>query len=496
MRYSPGFEMQLTDLFDLSLVGRRDLPALDVDTADGRVRTLTFGDVDLRARRLARVLVARGVRPGDRVAVHLANRLEFIDLFLACLRVGAIFVPMNVLYRDRELSHILADADPALVVASAATADVFRPGVPLADIDDLTREAATSTALEDRAALDGQATAALVYTSGTTGRSKGAALSHHNFLANTVNLTACWRISHEDRYLATLPLFHVHGLANGVCTWLASGCRMRLVERFDHRRIAALFDEFQPSLFFGVPTIYVRLLDLPAATAQRIGRHVRLFVSGSAPLPASVFEDFQARFHHTILERYGMSETLMLTSNPYVGDRRAGTVGRPLPGVSLRVVGPDDRPLPPGETGSVQVRGSNVCAGYWRNDEATAAAFVDGWFRTGDLGDLSDDGYLTLRGRASDLIISGGFNIYPREIEDVLLDVPGVREAAVAGVADGRRGEVPEAWVVADDPFDPDTARAACARQLASFKVPRTVHRIDALPRNAMGKIQKHRLTE
>jgi len=305
---------------------------------------------------------------------------------------------------------------------------------------------------------------------------------------------SCWRISEQDRYLAVLPLFHVHGLGNGVCSWLGSGCRMRLVERFDHRRAAELFETFEPTLFFGVPTIYVRLLDLPIETAQRIGGRARLFVSGSAPLPAHVFETFHTRFGHSILERYGMSETLMLISNPYEGERRPGTVGRPLPGVSVRLMTASGTIAGPGDVGRVQVRGSNVFRSYWRNEAATAAAFDDGWFRTGDVATVSDDGYYTLCGRESDLIISGGFNIYPREIEELLVELPSVSEAAVVGAPDPRRGEVPVAYVVALEEFDPVAAEAACARALASFKVPRAFVRVDALPRNALGKVQKHLL--
>jgi malonyl-CoA/methylmalonyl-CoA synthetase len=317
-------------------------------------------------------------------------------------------------------------------------------------------------------------------------------LTHGNFAANAHTLVEAWRIDAEDRYLAVLPLFHVHGLGNGVCSWLASGCRMRLVERFEHDEAETLFDEFRPTLFFGVPTIYVRLLELPDTSARRVGERARLFVSGSAPLPAPVFEAFRARFGHAILERYGMTETLMTLSNPYEGERRPGTVGRPLPGVELRVVGPDGRDTPGGETGELLVRGPAVFAGYWRQPEATAAAFVHGWLRTGDLGSRSADGYFTLRGRASDLVITGGFNVYPREIEEVLLEQPGVREAAVVGVPDERRGERPVAFFAGD--AEAAVLEAACRRQLASFKVPTAFVRVDALPRNALGKVQKHLL--
>ena len=319
-------------------------------------------------------------------------------------------------------------------------------------------------------------------------------LSHDNFLSNAANLTTCWRITAADRYLAVLPLFHVHGLANGLVCWLATGCRMRLVERFEAARAADVFAAFRPTLFFGVPTVYVRLLEWPRAIAEEVGRHVRLFVSGSAPLPAAVFEAFRDRFGHAILERYGMSETLMNVSNPYAGERRPGTVGLPLPGVSARIMSEGGSDLATGETGELWLRGPNVFREYWQQPAATAAAFTDGWFKTGDLAERSADGYVTLRGRRTDLIISGGFNIYPREIEETLRELCPIREAVVVGVSDPRRGEVPVAYLVADGPIDVAAIEATCRRALASFKVPRGFMQVDALPRTALGKVQKHLL--
>ena len=272
---------------------------------------------------------------------------------------------------------------------------------------------------------------------------------------------------------------------------------MRLAERFDQKTAGVLFREFAPTVFFGVPTIYVRLLDpqiVSDADAQTIGRSARLFVSGSAPLPAHVLEAFRHRFGHTILERYGMSESLMITSNPYDGERRAGTVGPPLPGVSVRLRDAEDKPVADGEVGEVQVRSPALCGGYWRRADANASSFTrDEWFRTGDLGVRSPDGYYTLRGRRGDMIISGGFNIYPREIEELLLEDARVREAAVVGIADPVRGEVPIAYIVADEPIEADLAER-CRAQLASFKTPRAFVRMDALPRTALGKVQKHLL--
>lgn len=462
--------MHLTDLFNLSLVGRRNEPGLEFEDASGQVHTYTFGDLDVRADRMAAALAARGLVAGDRLVAQLPNCVEFLDLFLACIRLGVIFVPVNVLYREREVAHIIADATPALTVLRMEDLPVSADGSP-------------GASASGPPVRDDDAPAALVYTSGTTGRSKGAVLSHNNFAANAVNLVSAWAITKDDRYFASLPLFHVHGLANGVMSWLVSGCTMRLVERFDATKIAAQLDDFKPTLFFGVPTMYVRLLELDDDIAARIGARARLFVSGSAPLPAAVLESFRKKFGHTILERYGMSETLMNISNPYAGERRPGSVGLPLPGVSVRIV-----------DGQIELRGSNVFSGYWNNPETTAAAFRDGWFRTGDLAERSDDGYYTLKGRASDLIISGGFNIYPREIEEVLLEQPGVREAVVVGMPDTRRGEVPVAYLVTDDLINETTLHGVCAQQLASFKVPRRFLRVPALPRTALGKVQKHLL--
>ena len=485
--------MQLADLFASALLGQADDVAIEYEGADGEPATLRFGDLHARSNRLARALARRGLQTGDRVGVYLSNRIEFVDLLLACIKLGLVLVPINILYREREIGHILGDAQTRVVVTTRDAVEAFGGASPL-DVTELTEEAAAESGDDVRTRLDGGAPAAIVYTSGTTGQSKGAVLSHDNFLANTVNLVACWRITASDRYLAVLPLFHVHGLGNGLMTWLASGCRMRLVERFDAERAADWFLTFQPTLFFGVPTVYVRLLELPRELAYVIGSRMRLFVSGSAPLPSAVFDEFRTRFGHTILERYGMSETLMNLSNPYAGERRAGSVGMPLPGLSTRIIRPDGTEAAIGEVGELLVRGPNVFSGYWRQPEATAAAFADGWFRTGDLAERSEDGYYTLRGRRTDLIISGGFNIYPREIEELLLEVPGVREAVVVGVADARRGELPVAYLVTDQPIDPPALEDRCRRALASFKVPRAFVRMDALPRTALGKVQKHLL--
>jgi malonyl-CoA/methylmalonyl-CoA synthetase len=488
--------VHLTNLFDLSFVGRANREALQYD--DGAaVRTLTFGAIDTRANRMAAELASRGLSRGDRLAVHLANRVEFIDLYLACVRLGVIFVPMNVLYRERELSHIVGDAEPKAVVAPANNGATYPPAVNVWDVDELARAAAAGEHASVTVRLDGDDPAMIVYTSGTTGVAKGAVLSHNNLAANGVTLSTVWRISEADRYLAMLPLFHVHGLGNGLHSWLITGCRMRLLERFDHRTTPAIMRELEPTLVFGVPTIYIRLLDPKVVSdedARAIGGAARLFVSGSAPLPAHVHEAFRHRFGHTILERYGMSEALMIMSNPYEGERRAGSVGPPLPGVSARIVGDDGDVLGENEVGEVQISSPHLFSGYWGRPDATADAFQDGWFRTGDLAVRAPDGYYTLRGRRGDLIISGGFNIYPREIEELLLEDQRVREAAVVGIPDEVRGEVPIAYVVADEAVSVAQLQQLCRSQLASFKIPRAFVRVDSLPRTALGKIQKHLL--
>jgi malonyl-CoA/methylmalonyl-CoA synthetase len=487
--------MSLLGLFDRALRGRATAPALTFEDAAGHTTALTFGALDARSNGLAAELRARGIRPGDRVAFYLVNRPEIIDLWLAGVKTGAIIVPINVLYREREIAHIVRDADPVAVITTAAQAALLPDGTTWWDVDTLHAAAIVRLdAPRDAVPTSADTPMALVYTSGTTGASKGAVLTHGNFAANGLALVQQWEFTAADRYLAALPLFHVHGLGNGLHAWLMSGCHMHLVERFEHEKAPHWFATYRPTVFFGVPTMYVRLLELPASEARAIGEGVRLFVSGSAPLPAPVLEQFRAQFGHVILERYGMTETLMNVSNPYHGERRAGTVGLPLPLTSVRIVNEAGDDVADGTSGELLVRGPNVCAGYWNRPEATAAAFQDGWFRTGDVGVRASDGYVTLEGRRSDLIISGGFNIYPREIEELLAELPGIREAAVVGVKDARRGEVPVAYVVCEAGVDLTAIEALVRAQLASFKVPRGFVRVDALPRTALGKVQRHLL--
>jgi malonyl-CoA/methylmalonyl-CoA synthetase len=485
--------MTLPDLFAPTFRDRAGETALE-----WACQEYTFGDLDARASRMAAALSARGLTSGDRLAVYLPNRIEYVDLFLACTRLGVIVVPVNVLYRERELRHILTDAAPRALVLENPEWDRSQVAPwegEVWPVDDLTRDALRCRAAVPHAVLSPDTPAAIVYTSGTTGDAKGAVLTHGSLAANARTLVEAWQITSRDRFLLALPLFHVHGLGNGLHCWLLSGCRTRLLERFDHQSAAATLLDFRPTLFFGVPTMYVRLLEVDGAEAREIGAGLRLCVSGSAPLAVPVLDAFEARYGARILERYGMTETLMTVSNPYDSERRAGTVGRPLPGVATRIVDSDGKDVPVDVEGELLVRSPTLFAGYWNRPEATAQAFAGGWFRTGDIARRSADGYITLCGRRSDLIISGGFNIYPREIEDVIAEHPSVAEVAVAGAPDTRRGEVPVAYVVRKAEVDDETLVAWCREKMASFKVPRRVVFLERLPRTALGKVQKSLLS-
>jgi malonyl-CoA/methylmalonyl-CoA synthetase len=477
--------MNLINLFDLSLVGRKNKTALEFGD-----ETFTFGDINLRSNRMANFLLSKGLVAGDRICIYLENCVEMIDLYLACAKTGIIFVPVNILYKEREITHILTDADPKLLIADVAVPG----GFPALQLSDLIQELKKHNDTAVKIRTTGDSPAALVYTSGTTGASKGAILTHNNFISNGLNLVCSWQITENDRFLLALPLFHVHSLANGVHCWLMSGCRMRLLVRFEHQKAANEFLDFKPTLFFGVPTIYIRLLEQSNEIAKKIGSYMRLFACGSAPLPPQVMQDFETKYGHIILERYGMTETLMNISNPYIGERRPGTVGFPLPGISAKIVLPDGELAAIDEEGEVCVKGPNVFAGYWKRDQATIDSFVGGYFKTGDMGVVSEDGYFTLRGRKSDLIISGGFNIYPREIEEFLLEQIGIAEAVVIGIPHETRGEMPIAYIVPLDNYDAVAIEELCKKTFASFKIPRKFISVESLPRTALGKVQKHLL--
>lgn len=477
--------MNLINLFDLSLSGRKDKPALEFAG-----NTFTFGEIDMRSNRMARLLLKKGLITGDRICIYLENCVEIIDLYLACAKTGIIFVPVNILYKEREIGHILNDVEPKSIIANGEVPGGFISW----QLADIIKEVENLAADSIPQRTTGDSIAAIAYTSGTTGNSKGAMLTHNNFISNALNIISCWKITENDRFLLALPLFHVHALGNGLHCWLISGCCMRLLAKFEHQKAADEFLSFKPSLFFGVPTIYIRLLDLPQNIALRIGSFMRLFVCGSAPLPAQILEAFEVLYGHVILERYGMTETLMNLSNPYMGERRAGSVGFPLPGISAKIIDNEGNLTKADEEGEIYIKGPNVFAGYWKREQATSDAFADGYFKTGDIGVVSEDGYFTLRGRKSDLIISGGFNIYPREIEEFLMEQDGVADSAVVGINDLTRGEVPIAYIVPGDNYDAAKIEEKCRHAFASFKIPRKFISVDKLPKTALGKVQKHLL--
>jgi malonyl-CoA/methylmalonyl-CoA synthetase len=476
--------MNLADLFDLTLKGSPGATALEYGGQEW-----TFGALETNSNRLAHHLKTIGFETGDRLAVYLTNCVELIEAYLAAIKLGLIFTPINALYREWEIGHILSDAEPKAILTSRSLLAALPSVQGVLLVEELASRRQDQSSERPSCPATGDTIAALVYTSGTTGRPKGAALTHNNLAINALTLNTCWQLAASDRMLLALPLFHINGLANCLHTWLTLGFRVRLLERFRKETILDDFMDFRPTFFFGVPTMYIRLLDASAEVARRIGEPMRLFVSGSAPLASDTLERFRQLYGHTILERYGMTETLGIMANPYSGERRPGTVGKPLPGLSIR--------LSKGEQGEVLVKGPTVFAGYWRDREATKAVFTaDGYLQTGDIAERAMDGYYTLRGRRSDLIISGGFNVYPQEIENLLKKQAGVLEAVVVGEPDAIRGERPVAYLVTDSNarLDAEALRTACQANLASYKTPRDFRFVKDLPRNALGKIQRHRL--
>jgi malonyl-CoA/methylmalonyl-CoA synthetase len=462
-----------------------------------------YDDLAAASAQVAHALVAAGCRPGDRVAVQVDKDWRVLALYLACLRAGLVYLPLNSGYQKAELGYFFGDAEPRVIVCTAE-----RLGV----IATLARDATVLTIPElyDRAASQPAAfatlerapddLAAILYTSGTTGRSKGAMLTHRNLASNGLSLVEIWGFTRGDVLLHALPIYHVHGLFVAIHCALLSGARMLWLPKFDAAEVTALLP--RATVMMGVPTFYSRLLAEPAFDRDRC-RSIRLFVSGSAPLLAETFEAFRERTGHAILERYGMTEAGMITSNPLDGARVGGTVGKPLPSVDVRIIGEGGRPCGPETIGAVEIRGPNVFAGYWRMPEKTREEFsADGWFRTGDVGEWVGDGpargYLRLVGRAKDLIITGGLNVYPKEIEERIDEMDGVEESAVIGVPDPDFGEAVAAVVVGKPGHTLTEAAviAALKGEIASFKVPKRVHFADELPRNAMGKVQKALLRE
>ena len=494
-----------------------DLDRIAVETADAGSPTLRYSwrDLDRATAMMANLLQSLDIPDGSRVAVQVEKSVEAMMLYLATLRAGYVFLPLNTAYQSAEIEYFIGNAEPAVVVCSprnfgwvskiaftAGTKHVFTLG------DDRTgsllERAVHCSDRHTPAVKADDDLAAILYTSGTTGRSKGAMLSHGNMRSNAVMLKDYWGWRPGDVLIHALPIFHVHGLFVAIHAALLNGSKMIWLGKFDPRVVIEKMPE--ATVFMGVPTLYVRMLAEPALTREA-ARHMRLFIAGSAPLLIETFTEWQRRTGHTILERYGMSETIMLTSNPYAADarygnqseRRGGTVGFPLPGVGLRVRGDDGAELPVGEIGGIQVKGPNVFSGYWRMPEKTAEEFTaDGWFKTGDVGKVDERGYVTIVGRSKDLIISGGYNVYPAEIEGYINELPGVLESALVGVPHPDFGEVGVAVVVARPgaTVQPEAVIADLKARLANFKIPKRCFVVAELPRNTMGKVQKNLLRD
>jgi malonyl-CoA/methylmalonyl-CoA synthetase len=491
----------------IDMLGLRDVAADRpfLRRLDGE--TITYGGLFVRSAQLANALVSFGVKRGDRVAVQVEKSPEALLLFIACARSGAVFLPLNTAYTLAELEYFISDAEPALAVVSPDRVEAVMAlcgrGVRVVSLSADGRSGSLIEAADREpsdfadAPVETDDLAAILYTSGTTGRSKGAMLSHGNLASNALTLKDAWRFSAEDVLLHALPVYHTHGLFVATNTVLAAGASMIFLPTFDLAQTISLLP--QATVFMGVPTYYTRLLSTPELDRDLVAG-MRLFVSGSAPLLAETHAGWRARTGHAILERYGMTETNMITSNPYDGERVPGSVGPALPGVEARIADAETgRLLAQGEIGVIEVKGPNVFKGYWRMADKTAAEFrADGFFITGDLGLKDERDYVFIVGRGKDLIITGGFNVYPKEVESELDALDGVLESAVIGLPHADFGEAVTAIVVARPGAHPDEATliAALKTRLAGFKAPKRVLITDALPRNAMGKVQKALLRE
>jgi malonyl-CoA/methylmalonyl-CoA synthetase len=486
----------------------QDLDAVAIDA--GPQLRYSWRDLERASAMLANLLDSLELPPASRIAVQVEKSVEAVLLYLATLRSGHVFLPLNTAYQSAEIAYFIGNADPAVVVCSpanhgwvskiaftAGTRHVFTLGDDRSGT--LLQRAAHHSDQHEPAQRGPDDLAAILYTSGTTGRSKGAMLSHRNLFSNAQVLKDYWGWREGDVLIHALPIFHVHGLFVALHGALLNGSKMIWFARFDPKAVIARLSE--ATVFMGVPTLYVRLLAERTLDEHAV-RHMRLFISGSAPLLIETFKDWQSRTGHTILERYGMSETAMLTSNPCRpedGERRGGTVGFPLPQVQLRVMDDAGQPVAAGEIGGIEVRGPNVFQGYWRMPEKTAEEFTaDGFFKTGDVGRVDAAGYVTIVGRSKDLIISGGYNVYPAEIEGFLNELPGVAESAVVGASHPDFGEVGVAVVIAKPgvTLDGDALLAELKAQLANFKIPKRCFVVDELPRNTMGKVQKNLLRD
>lgn len=485
------------DIFKSRFAARLDCEVLHLP--DGE--SWTYDQLDRYSARLAHVLLALGCQPGDRVAVQVEKSPAVLALYLACLRAGCVYLPLNTAYKRDELSYFIHDAEPCLVVCRPEDESVVSGLVPSSSVVRTLGENGSGSLLDS---LTGQADsfdtvprartdlAAILYTSGTTGRSKGAMLTHHNLASNAQTLVKLWGFSSDDVLLHALPIYHIHGLFVACHCVLMAGAAMQFLPRFELKTaLPALGDS---TVMMGVPTFYTRLLSEPSFDATICG-NIRLFVSGSAPLLAETFSEFEQRTGQRILERYGMTETGMNTSNPLHGERLGGTVGLPLPGTTVKVISDAGATLAEGEIGNLLVKGDNVFAGYWRMPEKTQEEFTaDGFFKTGDMAQILPNGYVQLVGRAKDLIITGGLNVYAKEIEELIDAMPGVLESAVIGLPDTDLGEAVTAIVVAKPAamLDPAAMIADMKARLAGFKVPKSIHVVNELPRNAMGKVQKN----
>ena len=466
-----------------------------IRSADGRM-SLSYGDLAAGVARYANALAVLGVEPGDRVTVQVEKSIPNVLLYLAVMKAGGVYQPLNTAYTETEVEYFVGDAEPKVIVCDPSRQTAMRTlgdrhkifavvNLDTSGNGSLATLAATMDSRHETVARKADDLAGLLYTSGTTGRSKGAMITHGNLASNAVTLVKLWHINAADVLLHALPIFHVHGLYVALNTAFLAGAEMVWFPKFDAKALIAAMP--QATLMMGVPTFYTRLLGETGFTAET-ARSMRLFISGSAPLLAETHQSFSARTGHAILERYGMTETGMITSNPYEGSRVPGTVGFALPDVSVRISG--------GQPGVLEVKGPNVFSGYWRMPEKTKEEFTeDGWFITGDVATIDDEARVTIVGRAKDLIISGGFNVYPKEIEEVLDAMPGIGESAVVGVPHPDFGEGVVAVVTAKGPLPPEAEMIAMlAKSLAKFKVPKKIFTVEELPRNAMGKVQKAEL--